>query len=168
MSSDGMVSMLAGQLLEAKARVRSARGQGKEVRWIEAIGRSLRRTLGCLVQLGDARELAIRGFALVVHSTGEIRVRHRERDLPISSSVLRALLEEAGVEPSPGQLVLLDDEFVVALVEEALGAWSQEEAERRDAKSRLIAASLEVGSPGTSGSPVARCRLRKAAQEPVC
>ena|SRR5579859_2533291 len=168
MCSAGKVSVLAGQVLEAKARVRSARLQGKEVRWIEAIDRSLRRTLGSLVQFRDLRELAIRGFSLVVESRGEIRVCHRERDLPISSSYLRCLLGEAGVEPRPGQVLLLDDVLVIGLVEEALGALSQEETQRRDAKSRLIAAWLEIGSPERSGTLLAERRPRTVAQEPVC
>lgn len=168
MSSEGMVSMLAGQLLEAKARAGHARGQGKEARLIEAIDRSLRRTLGCIVQIRDPREVAVRGFSLMVHSTGEILVRHRERVLPISSSYLQCLLGEAGVEPKPGQVILLDDVLVIALVEEALGAVSREEAEIRDAKSRLIAASLEVDSEGKSVPPPAERHPGKAALDSVC
>ena len=163
MYSDGIVSVLAGQMLEAKARAMDARAKGKDARLIEAIDRSLRRTLGCIVQIRDPREVAIRGFSLVVQSTGEIQVRHREQGLPISSSYLQCLLGEAGVEPRPGQVILLDEVLVAALVEEALGAVSREEAEIRDAKSRLIRASLEVDSEVKSDSPPAKRQPRDAA-----
>ena len=163
MSSDGIVSVLAGQMLEAKARAMDARAKGKDARLIDAIDRSVRRTLGCIVQIRDPREVAVRGFSLVVHSTGEIRVRHREQGLPISSSYLKGLLAEAGVEPRPGQVILLDEVLVAALVEEALGAVSREEAEIRDAKSRLIRASLEVDFSGKGVPPPAEGRTRKAA-----
>jgi hypothetical protein len=119
--------------------------------------------LGCIVQIRDPREVAIRGFSLVVNHAGEILVRHREQGLPISSSYLQCLLGEAGVEPRPGQVILLDEVLVAALVEEALGAVSQEEAEIRDAKSRLIRASLEVDSEVKSVSPPAVCHPREAA-----
>lgn len=163
MSSDGIVSALAGQMLEAKARAMDARAKGKDARLIEAIDRSVRRTLGCIVQIRDPRLVAIRGFSLVVLSSGEIQVRHRERGLPIRGSYLMSLLAEAGVEPRPGQVILLDDVLVSALVEEALGAVSREQAQIQSAKSRLIQASLEVDSGGKSGATPAERRPREAA-----
>ena len=161
--SDGIVSALAEQMLEAKARALEARAKGKDARLIEAIDRSVRRTLGCIVQIRDPRVVAIRGFSLAVDSAGEIQVRHRERGLPISSSYLRSLLTEAGVEPRPGQVILLDEVLVAALVEEALGAVSREQAEIQSAKSRLIQASLEVDSKALSGATPAARRPREAA-----
>jgi hypothetical protein len=163
MVSDGIVSVLAGQMLEAKARADQARAQGKDARLIEAIDRSVRRTLGCIVQIRDPRLVAMRGFSLVVNAAGEIQVRHRERDLPISGSYLSCLLAEAGVEPEPGQVILLDDVLVSALVEEALGAVSQEQAQIQSAKSRLIQASLEVDSKGMSEGTPSERRPREAA-----
>jgi hypothetical protein len=163
MGSDGIVSVLAEQMLEAKARAMEARAKGKDARLIEAIDRSVRRTLGCIVQIRDPREVALRGFSLVVDSTGEIQVRHREQSLPISSSYLRSLLAEAGVEPRPGQVILLDEVLVGALVEEALGAVSREQAEIQSAKSRLIQASLEVDSTVKSGAAPSERRPREAA-----
>ena len=163
MGSDGIVSVLAGQMLEAKARALEARAKGKDARLIEAIDRSVRRTLGCIVQIRDPRLVAISGFSLVVSAAGEILVRHREQGLPISSSYLSCLLAEAGVELRPGQVILLDDVLVAELVEEALGAVSREEAGIRDAKSRLIRASLEVDSVGKSGATPAERRPREAA-----
>jgi hypothetical protein len=158
-----MVSVLAEQMLEAKARALEARAKGKDARLIEAIDRSVRRTLGCIVQIRDPRLVAIGGFSLAVDSAGETQVRHRESTLPISSSYLKSLLAEAGVEPRPGQVLLLDDVLVGALVEEALGAVSREQAEIHSAKARLIQASLEVDSKGMSGAAPAERRPRDAA-----
>jgi hypothetical protein len=163
MGSDGIVSVLAEQTIEAKARALEARAKGKDARLIEAIDRSVRRTLGCIVQIRDPREVAMRGFSLVVDSTGEILVRHQERSLPISSSYLRSLLAEAGVEPRPGQVILLDEVLVGALVEEALGAVSREQAEIQSAKSRLIQASLEVDSAVKRALAPSERRPREAA-----
>ncbi|HVR86033.1 MAG TPA: hypothetical protein VMU54_17055 [Planctomycetota bacterium] len=163
MSSYGMVSTLAEQMLQAKARAEQARAGGKDARLIDAIDRSIRRTLACIVQIRDPREVAILGFSLVVKPTGEILVRQRERDLPISGSYLKSLLGEAGVEPKPGQVILLDDVLVGALVEEALGAVSRAEAEIRDAKSRLIHASLEADPAQKSDAALADRHPREAA-----
>lgn len=145
MEGDGRVSVLAGQMLATKARATLARSQGKEAALIEAIERSLRRTLGVIVQIGDPRTLWGEGFSIVERTEGVICVQHRERDLPISSSYLQSLLEEAGVELEAGQVLLPDGDLLIALVEEALEALGQEEAGIRDAKSRLILASLEAG-----------------------
>jgi hypothetical protein len=161
--SHGMESLLAEQMLAAKARAILARASGKDARLIEAIDRSLRRTLCSTLQIRDPREVAILGFSLVVNHGGEILVRHRERGLPISSSYLQSLLAEAGVEPRPGQVLLLDDVLVNALVEEALGAVSRRQAEIQGEKSRLIQASLEVDPPGKNGAPPAEARPREAA-----
>jgi hypothetical protein len=163
MVSDGIVSVLAGQMLEAKARAAEARAQGKDARLIDAIDRSVRRTLGCIVQIRDPRLVAIRGFSLVVNAAGEIQVRHRERDLPISSSYLWCLLAEAGVEPRPGQVILLDDVLVAALVEEALGSVSREQAEIQSVKSRLVQASLEVDAKEMNDLIPSERRPREAA-----
>jgi hypothetical protein len=144
MYSVGIVSTLAEQMLEAKARAEQARASGKDARAIESINRSLRQTLACIVQLRDPREVAIKGFNLLVKVTGEILVRHHEWVLPVSSGYLMSLLAEAGVKPAPGQIILLDAVVVKMLVEEALGALSIDQAEIRDWKSRLIKASLDA------------------------
>ena len=164
MSSHGMVSTLAEQMVQAKARADRARADGKDARLIDAIDRSIRRTLASIVQIRDPREVAILGgFSLVVKPTGEILVRHRERGLPISSSYLKGLLAEAGVEPKPGQVILLDDVLVSALVEEALGAVSRKEAEIKGAKALLVRASLEADPPGESDSASSGRHPREAA-----
>jgi hypothetical protein len=67
------------------------------------------------------------------------------------------------MEPRPGQVILLDDVLVSALVEEALGAVSQEQAQIQSAKSRLIQASLEVDSKGMSDRTPSERRPREAA-----
>jgi hypothetical protein len=149
MHSVGIVSTLAEQMVLAKARIAQAQAGGKDARAIESIDRSLRQTLCCLVQIRDPRELATHGFSLVVKSTGEALVRHKEWTLPVSDSYLRSLMSEAGVELVPGQVLLLDAVLVTMLVEEALGAISLEEAQIHGAKSRLIQASLEVESQMT-------------------
>lgn len=146
MVSGGIVSTLAGQMLQAQARAADALAGGRDARPIEAVDRSLRQTLSCLVQMRDPREVAAKGFSLVVHATGEAVVRQGERILPVTDRHLRNLLEEAGVELVPGQVILLDPALVVYLVEEALWALSLREAEIRGAKSRLIQASLEAES----------------------
>ena len=144
MHSVGIVSTLVEQMLQAKARATEARAQGKDARSIEAIDRSIRQTLGCIVQIRDPREVAVKGFSLVVKATGQTVVRHGERTLPVSDHYLKSLLVEAGVVLVPGQILLLDALLAKMLVEEALGAMSLEEAQLRDAKSRLLAAFLEA------------------------
>jgi hypothetical protein len=159
MVSAGIVSTLAEQVVRAKSRAAEARERGRDARSIDAIGRSLRRTLGCIVQIRDPREVAAEGFSLGVEPTGEAVLRHRGRTLPVSERYLLFLLGEAGVKLVPGQLLLPDALIVTMLVEEALGAVCQEEAVIFDSKSRLLAASreaesLEKGRPSrTPGLP---------------
>ena len=159
MVSAGTVSTLAEQIVRAKSRAAEARERGRDARLIDAIDRSLRRTLGCLVQVRDPREVAAEGFSLVVKSTGEAVLRHRGRTLPVSERYLLHLLGEAGVTLVPGQLLLPDAALVKMLVEEALGAVCREEAVIGDSKARLQEASLEAealeqgGPPRTPGHP---------------
>jgi hypothetical protein len=163
MHSAGIVSTLAEQLLQARARATEARAKGMDARSIEAIGRSIRQTLCCIVQIRDPREVAMKGFSLVVNPTGETVVRHGERTLPASDPYLMSLLGEAGVELVPGQIILLDAGVAKLLVEEALGAMSLEEAQLRDAKSRLLAAFIEADSLEKVDQPLTTCNSPEAA-----
>jgi len=163
MDSAGIVSTLAGQVAQAKARAHEARAGGKDARSITAIDRSLRQTLAFQVQIRDLRDVAMSGFCLVVKETGEAVVRHEERDLPVSQPFLQGLFREAGVELNPGQVVFLDATLIRLLVEEALGALSREEARIRDSKSRLIRASLAVDSLEPGPGPLAGSHPRHAA-----
>jgi hypothetical protein len=140
-----------------------ARAGGKDARSIEAIDRSYRQTLGCVVQIRDLREIAAKAFSLVVKPTGEAVVRHRERTLPVSDHYLRSLFTEAGVDLVSGQIVLLDATVVKLLVEEALGAVGRDETQLRDAKSRLVCASLEADSLEKAARPRAIGRSSEAA-----
>jgi len=163
MYTAGIVSTLAEQMLQAKARAAEAQAQGKDARPIESIDRSIRQTLACIVQLRDPREVATKGFSLVIKVTGETAVRHREKTLPVSESYLRSLFKAAGVELVPGQVLLLDAVIVRLLVEEALGAVSREETQLRDAKSRLLCASIEADTLEKAAWPPAKRRSTEAA-----
>ena len=163
MHSVGIVSTLAEQMLKAKARATKARAEGKDARSIESIDRSYRQTLACVVQLRDPREIAAKGFSLVVKPTGETAVRHRERTLPVSEHYLKSLFAEAGVDLVSGQIVLLDAVVVKLLVEEALGAVSREETQLRDAKARLLCASIEADTLEKAAGPQAIGRSSEAA-----
>lgn len=163
MYTAGIVSTLAEQMLQAKARAAKAQAQGKDARPIESIDRSIRQTLACIVQQRDPREVATKGFSLVVKPTGETAVRHGERTLPVSQNYLGYLFKEAGVDLVPGQLILLDPVVVKLLVEMALGTVSLEESQLRDAKSRLLCASLEADTLEKAAWPRANSRSSEAA-----
>ncbi len=144
MNSEGLVSMLAGQELSAKARISRTPPGATETHLSLAVDRSVRRTLACLVQIQDPRVVAALGYALFVGLAGELLVRHPDGVLPVSPAYTRHLFEAAGVELEAGQVLLLDEALVHALVEEALGALHQEEALIRDHKARLRQALLLV------------------------
>jgi len=115
-----IVSTLAGQLLQVKDLAAEARAGGKDARSIEAIGRSLRLTLGSRVQSSNLRGVAMRGFSLVVTPRGEVVVRHEDRQLPVSDLLVRVLFQDAGVELVPGMVLILDGDVIRILVDEAL------------------------------------------------
>ncbi|HLY10439.1 MAG TPA: hypothetical protein VKW04_14145 [Planctomycetota bacterium] len=144
MDPEGIVSALAGQVLGARARAIEARAEGKDPRSIESIDRSLRQTLGCLLQRRDLREVALQGFSLLVRASGEVRVRHQNRDLPVSSRSVRSLLRKAGVELAPRQILLLDAVVVERLTEEALREVRRCEAKIRAATSSLTHVSFDA------------------------
>lgn len=140
MEVEESASLLAAQVLAARVRLTFVRARGRDdsgIRWIE---RSLRRTLGWLYQIRDPRERGSQGFELRVTPEGDLQVRLGGAVLPVRESYLRSLFAEAGVDPRPGQLIQLDLAIVELVIEEALGALSLEEADRQDARSRLMSA----------------------------
>ena len=153
-----IVSTLAGQLLQVKDRAAEARAKGRDARSIEAIGRSLRLTLGSRVQSSNLREVAMRGFSLVVTPTGEVVVRHEDLVLPVSDLLVRALFRDAGVELMPGLVLILDGDVIRILVDEALdvlfkkGKGLNHETARLVRAARVVEGQDVVSRPKAMGS----------------
>lgn len=155
MYAGDVVSTLAGQLLEVKDRVAEARAEGKGTRSIEAIGRSLRLTLGSRVHSSNLREIAMRGFSLVVTPRGEVVVRHEDLVLPVSDLLVRILFQDAGVELVPGLVLLLDGDVIRILVDEALDVLFKKGKGLNHGTSRLVRAARALEGQDVDGRPKA-------------
>jgi len=150
-----IVSTLAGQLLKVKDRAAEARAGGRDARSIEAIGRSLRLTLGSRVQFSNLREVAMHGFSLVVTPRGEAVVRHEDRVLPVSDLLVRVLFQDAGVELVPGLILILDGDVIRILVGEALDVLFKKGRTLDHQTSRLVRAARVVEGRDVTGRPKA-------------
>ena len=62
-----------------------------------------------------------------------------DRSVPVSGPYLEAVLCEAGLELAPGQVILLKAEFVLDLVEEALGRVAHDQAMAEKERAELEA-----------------------------
>ena len=150
-----LVSTLAGQLLLVKDRAAEARAGGRDARSIDAIGRSLRQTLASRVQFRDLREVAMRGFSLVVTPMGEVVVRHEDRVLPVSDLLVRVLFQDAGVELVPELVLILDGDVIRILVDEALDVLFKKGRTLDYSTSRLVKAARVVEGKDLYGRPKA-------------
>ncbi len=148
-----LVSTLAGQLLQVKDRAAEARAGGRDARSIEAIGRSLRLTLASRVQVSNLREVAMRGFSLVVTPTGEVVVRHEDLVLPVSDLLVRVLFQDAGVELAPELVLILDGDVIRILVDEALDVLFKKGRTLDYQTSRLVRAARVVEGRDIYGRP---------------
>lgn len=129
------LTWLADQIECAKSQARRARESGKDATAIERIVGSLRLTLAAMLAGLDPRQVDLPRFSLEVGLGREHEMKLGVQSVPVSAAYAKALLEEAGVELSPGQVILLEDGLVRDLVEEALGriAYDQALAERERA-----------------------------------
>ncbi len=150
-----LVSTLAGQLLKVNDRAAEARAGGKDARSIEAVGRSLRLTLASLVQVRNLREVAMRGFSLVVTPMGEVVVRHEDRQLPVSDLFVRVLFQDAGGELVPGMVLILDGDVIRILVDEALDVLCKKGYCLDHITGRLVKAARVVEGKDVYGRPKA-------------
>lgn len=150
-----LVSTLAEQLLKVKDRAAETKAGGKDARSIEAIGRSLRLTLSSRIQVSNLREVAMRGFSLVVTPMGEVVVRHEDRVLPVSDLLVRVLFQEAGVELIPGLILILDGDVIRILVDEALDVLFKKGRTLDHSTSRLVKAARVVEGKDVYGRPKA-------------
>jgi len=148
-----LVSTLAGQLLKVNDRAAEARAGGKDARPIEAVGRSLRLTLASLVQVRNLREVAMRGFSLVVTPMGEVVVRHEDRQLPVNDLFVRVLFQDAGVELVSGMVVILDGDVIRLLVDEALDVLLKKGHCLNHITGRLVKAGRVVEGRDVHGRP---------------
>ncbi len=148
-----IVSTLAGQLLKVKDRAAQARAGGRDARSIEAIGRSLRMTLASRVRFSNLREVAMRGFSLVVTPAGEVVVRHEDRVLPVCDLLIQVLFQDAGVDLVPGLVLLLDGDVIRILVDEALDMLFKKGNGLNHQTGRLVRAARVVEGQDVSGQP---------------
>lgn len=142
MSPEGMQSGLVDRLVRATGRATEAKAEGRVAASIDAIVRSLRLTLACVLAARDPREVGRDAFAASATAGGELVVRHRGRVLPVSGSYLAFLFEEAGMELAPGETILLDAALSKDLAEEALARIGLAEAQVGQEKALLRAAYL--------------------------
>lgn len=163
MRSEGIVSKLAGQLLEATRRWDWAKAEGRDSRTLEAVVQSLRQTLGCYVQLRSPRELGPKSFVLLVDNEGSSQVRQGDQTLPVGDAHVRHLFEEAGVELHPGQAIVLAPRIVRLVGEEALVEIGVEEARIRDQKRKLVEVSLAAEALENAHAPRATIKPSEAA-----
>jgi hypothetical protein len=154
MAVEGVVSKVAGQLVEARRRVAEARAGGRDSRIAEAAVQSLRQTLACLLQLRHPRDLGPGAFVLVVEPEGFVSLRHGGQALPVGEAYVRHLFEEAGVRLHPGQAIVLVPRLVRLVVEESLAALGAEEARIRDRKRKLVEAFLAAEALEAGRAPL--------------
>ena len=128
MKRESTSSSLAAQIECAKSYARRARESGKDASVIDRIIGSLRLTLAAVLSGLDSCRMGPPGFVLEAGRDGEHEMKLGDRSVPVSGAYAGSLLREAGVELSPGQLILLDEGLVRELVEEALGRVARDQA----------------------------------------
>jgi len=159
MSSEGIVSRLAEQLVEATRRSTWAKANGQDSRTMEAVVQSLRQTLACVVQFCSPRDLGPEAFVLLVDADGASQIRHAGQALPVGDPHVRHLFEDAGVGLLPGQAIVLAPRIVRLATEDALSEIGVEEARIRDQKKNLIEAFL-------TAEALENCEAQRAALKP--
>lgn len=128
MERESQLSQLAAQIECAKSHAACARESGKDATAIERIVGSLRLTLAATLAGMDPCRVVPPGFVLEAGRSREHEMKLGVQSVPVSGSYAGTLLEEAGVKLEPGQVILLEDELVRDLVEEALGRIAHDQA----------------------------------------
>jgi hypothetical protein len=138
-----LVAVLARQVNSVNGRRIGPDAPDWDVRRSSAVLRSLRRTLACLLQRRDPRELGAGGFLLVTDEAGNPAVRFRSQILPASPAFIVQIWKDAGADLGPGQVLLLDPALGREIAEEALARNSAEEYRLKDEKLKLVSACVD-------------------------
>ena len=139
MNRESWLSLLAAQIECAKSHARRMRESGMDATAIDRIVGSLRLTLAATLSGLDPRRVVPPGFILEAGRDREHEMKLGVRSMPVSGAYAMALLREAGLELAPGQVILLEDELVRDLVEEALGRLAHDQAMAEKERSELEA-----------------------------
>lgn len=123
-----LLSTIARQIETAKNHAGIEERRGDDDRSIGAILRSLRVTYVALSTGLDPWRDANHLFLLTVTPSGEYVLTQGGSPVPVNAPYLAYLFWTAGLELSPGQLLLLEPEIAKAAIEEALGAVALEQA----------------------------------------
>src|ERR1043165_168605 len=133
------LSLLAAQIECAKSRAVRAREVGEDASAIEKIVGSLRLTYAALAAGLGPDEDRPQAFELRAGRVREHSVVLGDRPVPVNGPYLEAVLDEAGLELAPGQVILLEAELVRDLVEEALGRIAHDQARAEKERAELEA-----------------------------
>lgn len=162
-ASQGIVSRLAEQLVEARTRATWMKADGQDSRTMEAVVHSLRQTLACFAQLRGLRDLGPNAFVLLVDAEGSSQIRRAGQALPVVEAHVRQLFKESGVELLPGQAIVLAPRIVRLVTEDALAEIGVEEARVRDQKRKLVEAFLTAEALENAHAPRAAIKPSEAA-----
>lgn len=139
MNQESQLSLLASQILCVKSRAERARESGEDFAPIDKIVGSLRLTLAATLSGRTTKDVDAPAFVLEAGVVREHTVTLGDRSVPVSGSYLEALLQTAGLQLAPQQVLLLEAGLVRDLVEEALGRIAHDQAEIVREKARLEA-----------------------------
>ncbi len=139
MKRESQLSLLAAQIECAKSHARRQRESGMDATAINRIVGSLRLTLAATLSGLDPCRVVPPGFVLKAGRGREHEMKLGVQSMPVSGAYAGALLEEAGLELAPGQIILLEAELVRDLVEEALGRLAHDQAMAEKERAELHA-----------------------------
>jgi hypothetical protein len=139
MERESQLSLLAAQIECAKSKAKRAREVGDDTSAIDKIVGSLRLTFAALAAGLGSDEALPQAFELRAGRIREHSVTLGDRSVPVNGPYLQAVLGEAGLELAPGQVILLEAEFVRDLVEEALSRVAHDQATAEKERAELEA-----------------------------
>ena len=133
-------ALLIEQLAQATRELRMREAEGRRTEEVDAISRSLRRTLQAIANHGNILEYGGAEFLLKCTVSGELELWRGGKRLGMKCGSLRAMFDKAGVHVEPGQLILVDNSLARRAAEESLVALTLEELRIREEKKALLLA----------------------------
>src|SRR5205809_629669 len=111
MDADALQDIVIKQIDSAAGQVYAQQCRGENASTTRALLKSLHHSLEVFATGVDPDRESMRSFVLLVAEDGDFLLRRSAQLVSIRSSYFETLLFKAGIELSPGQVLLVDPDF---------------------------------------------------------
>lgn len=140
MDTDTLQDLVTRQIDAAAGQVYAQQARGENASTTRSLLKSLHHSLEVFMTGVDPDRESLRSFVLLVAEDGDVLLRRSAQLVSVRSFYFEMLLQKAGIELIPGQVLLVEPDFARRALEESLGETAAAQAALEKRQSELTTA----------------------------